>query len=190
MNILVLNGSPRGEYSVTLQTVRYWEKRYPQHTFEVLHVGARIRAFDKDFTPALEAMEWADAILFSYPVYTFIAPSQLHRFIQLMKLHNAPVAGKWCTQLSTSKHFYDVTAHKYIEENCRDMGMRYVRGLSADMDDLLSEKGQKEARAFFDHVLWSVENGICEAPSAEAYECVHQEKGRAARVKVMRQEPA
>ena len=42
MTILVLNGSPKGEYSVTLQTVRYWEKRYPEHTFEVLHVGARI----------------------------------------------------------------------------------------------------------------------------------------------------
>ena len=26
MNILVLNGSPKGEDSITLQTVRYWEK--------------------------------------------------------------------------------------------------------------------------------------------------------------------
>ena len=123
MKILVLNGSPKGDYSVTLQTVRYWEKRFPGHTFEVLHVGARIKALEKDFTPALEALAAADVLLFSYPVYTFIAPCQLHRFIELMKLHNAPVAGKWCTQLSTSKHFYDVTAHRYVEDNCREMGM-------------------------------------------------------------------
>ena len=162
MHVLVLNGSPRGEYSVTLQTVRYWEKRYPQHTFEVLHVGARIKAFDKDFTPALEALERAEVILFSYPVYTFIAPSQLHRFIQLMKQHKDAVAGKWCTQISTSKHFYDVTAHNYIEENCRDMGLRYVRGLSADMDDLPTGKGRAEAEAFWEHFCWCVEQGISE----------------------------
>ena len=42
MNILVLNGSPKGEYSITLQTVRYLEKLYPAHSFEVLHVGQKI----------------------------------------------------------------------------------------------------------------------------------------------------
>ena len=162
MKILVLNGSPKGEYSITLQTVRYWEKRYPAHTFEVLHVGARIKALEQDFAPALEAMERADALLFSYPVYTFIAPSQLHRFIELMKKHHAPVAGKWATQLSTSKHFYDVTAHRYIEDNCRDMGLKYVRGLSADMEDLTSEKGRGEADAFWEHFCWCVEQGISE----------------------------
>ena len=30
----------------------------------------------------------ADAIIFSYPVYTFLAPSQLHRFIELVKENN------------------------------------------------------------------------------------------------------
>ncbi len=162
MNVLVLNGSPKGDYSVTLQTVRYWEKRYPQHTFEVLDVGARIKALEKDFAPALEALERADALLFSYPVYTFVAPSQLHRFIELMKEHHAPVAGKWATQLSTSKHFYDATAHRYIEDNCRDLGLRYVRGLSADMEDLPTEKGRQEAEAFWEHFCWCVEQGISE----------------------------
>jgi len=162
MRILVLNGSPKGDYSITLQTVRYWEKRYPSHSFEVLHVGARIKALEKDFAPALEAFERADAVLFCYPVYTFIAPSQLHRFIELMKEHQAPVAGKWATQLSTSKHFYDVTAHGYIEDNCRDLALNYVRGLSADMEDLTCEKGRAEAESFFEHFCWCVEQGISE----------------------------
>ena len=166
MRILVLNGSPKGSYSITLQTVNYLQAKYPAHTFEVLHVGQRIKQFEKDFAPAGEALEKADLLLFSYPVYTFIAPCQLHRFIELIKEHGIDLTGKYATQLSTSKHFYDVTAHRYIQDNCGDLGLKYIRGLSADMDDLLKEKGQKEAEAFFDYVLWSVENDSFEGISA------------------------
>ena len=166
MRILVLNGSPKVSYSITLQTVNYLQAKYPAHTFEVLHVGQRIKQFEKDFAPAGEALERADLLLFSYPVYTFIAPCQLHRFIELVKEHGIDLTGKYATQLSTSKHFYDVTAHRYIQDNCGDLGLKYIRGLSADMDDLLKEKGQKEAEAFFDYVLWSVENDSFEGVSA------------------------
>ena len=162
MNILVLNGSPKGKYSITLQTVRYLEKLCPRHTFEVLHVGQRIKALEKDFSDAAQALARADLIVFSYPVYTFIAPYQMHRFIELIKESGIALTGKYATQITTSKHFYDVTAHAYIKDNCMDLGLLYIRGLSADMDDLLSEKGRKEARDFMKFVLWSVKN--------EAYE--------------------
>ena len=147
MNILVLNGSPKSDYSITLQTVNYLQKLHPEHTFNILHVGQRIRAFEKDFSAATEALNPADLILFSYPVYTFIVPSQLHRFIELMKEHHVNVTEKFATQITTSKHFYDVTAHRFIQDNCQDMGMKYVRGLSADMEDLLTKKGQEEAKS-------------------------------------------
>jgi len=97
MHILVLNGSPKGEYSITLQTVRYLEKLSPADTFEVLHVGQKIKSLEKDFAPAAEALDRAELLLFSYPVYTFLAPSQLHRFIELVKQHNVPLAGKFAT---------------------------------------------------------------------------------------------
>ena len=156
MHILVLNGSPKGANSITLQTVNYLECKYPAHTFEVLHVGQRIKALEKDFAPALDAIEKADLLLFSYPVYTFIAPSQLHRFIELLKEAKPDLSQKYATQLTTSKHFYDVTAHRYIRDNCQDLGLRYIHGLSADMDDLLTEKGQQEACGFFDHICHCV----------------------------------
>ena len=162
MNILVLNGSPKGDYSITLQTVRYLEKLHPEHTFEVLHVGSRIKQLEKDFSPAAAALEKAELVLFSYPVYTFMAPCQLHRFIELLKASGISMAGRFSTQLTTSKHFYDVTAHRYIQDNCQDLGMKYIRGLSADMDDLLTEKGRKEARDFFDYV--------CRCMAADWYE--------------------
>ena len=157
MNILVINGSPKGDNSITLQTVLYLEKLHPEHTFHILNVGAKIKSLEKNFTPAMEAIENADALLFSYPVYTFIAPCQLHRFIELLKEHQVNVAGKIATQITTSKHFYDVTAHRYIQDNAQELGMNYIRGLSADMEDLTTKKGQKEAVDFWKHFCWCVE---------------------------------
>ncbi len=168
MHILVLNGSPKGANSVTLQTVNYLQLLHREHSFEILHVGQKIKQLEKDFSSGLEALNRADLLLFAYPVYTFVAPCQLHRFIELIKLHGADVAGKWASQLTTSKHFYDITAHRYIQDICGDLGLRYVRGLSADMDDLLNEKGQKQARDFFDYLIWSVEQESFE-PASSVY---------------------
>ena len=158
MKILVLNGSPKGKNSITLQTVLYLQKKHPEHAFEILHVGQKIKALEKDFAPALAAIRAADVLLFSYPVYTFLAPCQLHRFIALMKEHGAEVSGKTATQVSTSKHFYDTTAHRYIQDNIQEMGMHFIRGLSADMEDLPTKKGQQEAENWFAHFIWSIEN--------------------------------
>lgn len=161
MNITVINGSPKGSFSITLQTVEYLLRKYPEHSFNILHAGQTIKKLEKDFSKAKEELEKADAIIFSYPVYTFLAPSQLHRFIELIKKNGVNLKGKYASQISTSKHFYDVTAHKYIEENSLDMGMRYIRGLSADMEDLLTENGRKDAEQFFERFLWSVKENIC-----------------------------
>ncbi len=157
MNILVINGSPKGKYSVTLHTVLFLEKKFPYHKFSYLNAGQKINALEKDFSPALEALRDADLLVFSYPVYTFLVPSQLHRFIELMKESGEDFSAKTATQISTSKHFYDVTAHRFIEDNCADMGICFLDGLSADMDDILSEKGQKQAVDWLEFTLWKHE---------------------------------
>ncbi len=170
MKIAVINGSPKGKYSITLQTVLYLEKKFPQHEFNVLHAGQQIKALEKDFTKAKNLLESSDAVLFSYPVYTFLAPAQLHRFIELLKINEINLKDKYATQISTSKHFYDITAHKYIEENSLDLGMRYIRGLSADMEDLLEEKGREDAEKFFERFLWSVNESVYTSASL----CTHK----------------
>ncbi len=164
MKILIVNGSPKAEYSITLQTCKYLEIMFPEHSFSYLHIGRKIKALEKDFSPALKELNAAELIIFSYPVYTFIAPSQLHKFIELIKLSGADLTGKWATQITTSKHFYDVTAHRYIEDNCHDMGLKYINGLSADMDDLTKKKGQTEAVDFLRYVLWCTEKDYSEKP--------------------------
>ncbi len=174
MNILVINGSPKGEYSITVQTSKYLEIMFPDHNFTYFNVGRKIKSLEKDFSQIADLLIGADLLIFSYPVYTFIAPYQLHRFIELLKESGIDLAGKWATQISTSKHFYDITAHRYIEENCYDLGLKYVRGLSADMDDLTKESGRKDCLQFFMKVLWSVKQDFYENPliNKSAFESV------------------
>ena len=167
MNILVINGSPAGEDSITLQTVEYINRLFPEHGYVHLNAGQQIKTFENDFSKAETQLLNADLIVFCYPVYTFLAPAQLHRFIMLIKERRVPLEGKYATQITTSKHFYDITAHEFIRENCMDLGLRYINGLSADMDDLLCEKGRSDAEAFFRHLVWSVENGRGETGKAE-----------------------
>ena len=162
MKVLVLNGSPKGKYSITLHTSLFLEKHFPEHAFQYLHVGQQIRSLERDFSVAAQAISEADLLIFSYPVYTFIAPSQLHRFIELLKASGHDLSGKFVTQITTSKHFYDVTAHRYIQQNCQDLGMKYIHGLSADMDDLLTEEGQRTAKAFFEYVCWCLAHDVYE----------------------------
>lgn len=166
MKILIVNGSPKGKYSITLQTCRYLEILHPEHEFNVIDAGKQIKKLQRDFSPAEEMLREAELIIFSYPIYTFIAPSQLHYFINLMKKADIDYSSKFATQITTSKHFYDITAHKYVEDNFYDMGLKVIKGLSADMDDLTTEKGQNDAEEFFKLVVWSCENNFHEVAVA------------------------
>ncbi len=168
MKILVLNASPKGKNSTTLYTSLYLQAIHPEHEFTIVNVGQKIKSYETDFAPLRAELEKADLLLFSYPVYTFIAPYQLHRLMELIKADGVDLSGKYATQITTSKHFYDVTAHRYIEENCFDLGLKVVRGLSADMEDLLCEKGQREARDFFNQLIFSCEHNQLAVPPVKA----------------------
>ena len=152
MKILVINGSPKGKNSITYQTVRFLQRKFPKDVFEVVHAGAQIALFAENMSSLVEAVEWAQVILFAYPVYTFMAPSQLHRFMALLKEAEIDFSGKYALQITTSKHFYDVTAHRYMEDNCRDMGMKVLRGFYADMNDLLTKEGQLQVITYWNYI--------------------------------------
>ena len=48
MKIVVLNGSPKGDVSVTMQYVNYLIKKYPQHEFKIVNISQRIKAIEKN----------------------------------------------------------------------------------------------------------------------------------------------
>ena len=57
MNILIINGSPSGDDSITLQTMRYIGESFPEHHYELLNVGKKIRTFERNFSAAAQALE-------------------------------------------------------------------------------------------------------------------------------------
>jgi len=156
MKIVILNGSPKGPHSISLHTCLFLKKHFPEHEWEVLHVGQRIRSIEADPESAMAALERADMLMMCYPVYTFLVPSQMHRFIELMKEQGVQLAGKKAVQICTSKHFYDVTAMRFVEDNLADMGVELVDSLSADMEDLPTEKGQMQAINWWRLVEWKL----------------------------------
>ena len=162
MNILVLNASPKAKTSITLQNALYLEKKFPSHKFEYIHIGVGKETNRRNLEKTVEAVRRNDLALFSFPVYTFLSPSQLNYFIRLLKENNLYFEAKKATCITTSKHFYDMTAHRYLEENLLDLGFEWIEGLSLDMEDLLKEEGQKTLTSFFERTLWAVENNITE----------------------------
>lgn len=164
MKVLIINGSPKGKYSITLQTSLYIQKHFNGYGYEVLNVGQGIKGMEKDFSKASAALMNADLIVFSYPVYTCLATAQLTRFIELIFENGVDLSGKVATQISTSKHFFDQTAHRYIEEICGELGMHYIKGLSADMNDLTTPEGRSQALGFFKFVEYCIANNSFEPP--------------------------
>ena len=107
-------------------------------------------------------------VIFACPVYSFLVPSQLHRFLELMRERDISLKDKYAAPLTTSKHFFDVTAHRFLEENLRDLGARVIHGLSADMEDMLTEQGRRELTRFFRYAVFCAENAVYEHAEAPA----------------------
>ncbi len=59
MQVLVINGSPKGKNSVTPQTSRYLEILHPAHRFPYVHAATRQPSRQWDFSPAAEALKKA-----------------------------------------------------------------------------------------------------------------------------------
>ena len=47
MKICVLVGSPKAENSITFQTVLYWQKLFPGHSWEMIYAGRQIKKLEK-----------------------------------------------------------------------------------------------------------------------------------------------
>jgi multimeric flavodoxin WrbA len=153
MKICVLNGSPKGNESVTMQYVRFLELANPGHTFTTENIGQRIAAIEaheEEFKKVIAAIESADAILFATPVYYMLVPAQFKQFIELLFSHNAGSAffGKYAASLTTSIHFFDHTANAYLHAIAEDLGMRWTGSFMAKMDDLLEVKHQENLVRF------------------------------------------
>jgi multimeric flavodoxin WrbA len=148
MRFVVLNGSPKGDVSITMQYVRFIQKKYPNHEFLIHNISQRISKLEQDegaFQEVIRSVGSADGIIWAFPLYYFLVPSQYKRFIELLWERDSTgvFKDKYAAVFSTSIHFFDHIAHSYLSAICDDLSMRFFGGFSADMYDLLQER-QKE----------------------------------------------
>ena len=158
MNIIVLNGSPKGDLSATLQYVRYVAKKNPQHEFSTLHIARDIQKIENDpqrFAADIDQVAAADVVLWSFPLYYLLVHAHYKRFIELIWERHATAAfqGKYTLAIATSIHFYDHTALQYIHAVCDDLGMCFLDDFSADMQDLLDTDKRHRLLMFADNAL-------------------------------------
>ena len=163
MKILVLNGSPKGTVSVTMQYIHYIQKKFPQHELKITNISQKIKKIEKEpqaFQDILDEITSCDGILWASPVYYLLVPANYKRFIEL--IFEKDVTGifqnKHTAFLSTSIHFFDHTAHNYMNAVCDDLNMKYIGSFSADMYDLKKPKEKKRLCLFADHFFNTIEN--------------------------------
>ncbi|NBD36318.1 MAG: flavodoxin [Chloroflexi bacterium] len=162
MKITVLNGSPKGETSVTMQYVRYIQKHFPQHELEIVNIAQRLKKIERDattFQEIIDQVRASDGILWAFPLYVFLVHSNYKRFIELIWERGTEdaFAGKHAAALSTSIHFFDHTAHNYVHAICDDLEMTYTGAFSAEMQDLLHEEGQAKLTRFAEDFFHTIE---------------------------------
>lgn len=142
MKIAILNGSPKGDESVTMQYIHYIQKKHPEHEYKILNVAYEIKKLETDedkFNEVVNEIDISDGIIWGFPVYVMLVCSQFKRFIELIweKSVENVFKDKYTILLSTSIHFYDHTAQNYIHAVCDDLNMRYFGYFPADSWDLL-----------------------------------------------------
>ncbi|HWQ63904.1 MAG TPA: NAD(P)H-dependent oxidoreductase [Methanospirillum sp.] len=158
MQICVLNGSPKGETSVTMQYVRFLELANPDHTFVTHHISRKIVGIEKkpeEWEEICSAIRNADLILWATPVYFQHVPAQYKRFVELLFERNTRdlFTGKYAASLSTSVHFFDQKVHEYLQGISEDLGMNYAGSFSAAMNDLFEAKNQHQLVLFGRDIL-------------------------------------
>ncbi len=156
MKIVVLNGSPKGNLSISLAYFKYLETQFPDHQYKIYHIGQMIKKIEKRpayFSEIMKEINGADGLVWVAPVYTLVVPYQLMKFIELVFEKKAAkyFKGKYATAISTSAHFYDHTAHNYLQAISEELKLNYLPGFSAEMDDLFKEDRRKLFVQFAEH---------------------------------------
>lgn len=165
MNIVILNGSPKGEHSITLKYVLYLQNQYPMHDYQVLHVACDINKIEKNkdrFDEIIQQIQAADVVIWSFGLWVLAVSAQYMRFIELVTELNADVAfqGKYTAAISTSINYFDHTAHNFMRGVCEDLGMCYVDGILFDIMDLKDSDKRCKLNAFAGSVLLAAEQGM------------------------------
>ena len=165
IRILVVNGSPKGEHSLTLQHSLYMLGQEKDVEYKVLQAGEALSgiSFEQSWLEsAIADIGWSDAIIWNTPVYTMLVPWQLVRFFQLIRDagRNSVFEGKYATSMMTCFHYYDHLAEEWLRAVSEDRGMLYVEGRTADNMDMLDRTHRASMRFFMNDFVHSCRNSL------------------------------
>jgi len=171
MKITVLNGSPKGNLSVTMQYVNFIQKKFPHHELKILNIASQIKKIEKDtaaFQEIMDEVRSSDGVLWAFPLYYLLVPSQYKRFIELIWERGTQdvFRNKYTAALSTSVHFFDHTAHNYMNAICDDLDMKYLGSFSAAMYDLMHGKERERCSLFASEFFEGIQS---HAPTAKKF---------------------
>jgi len=174
MKITVLNGSPKGPVSVTMQYIKYLENRHTEHSFSYLNVAHGISSIER--TPEklreiADEVKASDLVLWAFPLYYMLCCSQCKRFIELIFQGEAEsFRGIPAAALTTSIKFYDHTAQNYIREICDDLRMPFCGGYSAESSDLFKKNEREKLEQFFSMITDRAQSHSFMSPSCKRIE--------------------
>ena len=151
--VVIINASPKGEYSLTLQYAKYLVTREPDIHWSILHVGEQLTDMEYDkawFKESLDLLQACKAVIWATPVYTMLVPWQLIRFFDLIKQagKNSIFKDKYATSVMSCFHYFDNLAEQWLYGTCEDLGMHFMEGFSVDDTDLLKADFRASMRFF------------------------------------------
>lgn len=162
MKILVLNGSPKGKESVTMQSVKIMEMFSKNNDFVYYDVIKYVDKLDTELEREnlKKLINSSSAIIWAFPVYHLLVPGHLKKFIE--NIFDSSLRecfkGKYSLVFTTSINYYDVTAHKYMEEIISDLDSYLIDSLSHNMEAIFKESGRKEIENFIGNLEYAIEN--------------------------------
>lgn len=162
MKIVVLNGSPKGSTSVTMQYINYIQKKFNNHELKIINISQRINQIENDtnvFSDIINEIKCSDGVIWAFPLYFYLVPSQYKKFIELIFEKNSTSAfnGKYTAILTTSIHFFDHTAINYMNSICDDLNMKYVDYFSLEMYDLEKAPIRKNLLKFIENFFDTIQ---------------------------------
>ncbi len=164
MKFVVLNGSPKGnELSSTMHLLYYLQNVIPGHDYEYFTIAKDIKKIEKDkayLDRILKSVSECDAVIWSVPVFIYLVPAQVKRFIEIIfeRKKTKVFSGKYSTAFLTSAMVFDHTGLNYIHGISEDLGMKFIRGFSTSQQDLEKKECQESLKNFFIHFISSLEN--------------------------------
>jgi multimeric flavodoxin WrbA len=165
MNIVVLNGSPKGDLSVTMQSIEFLKFKFPGENIEIINIAEKMNRIEKDekfFNEIMAKIGGSDGVLWAFPLYHMLVHSNYKRFIELVIERGAGnfFAERYAAGFSTSIHFSDNTAMNYIEGIAGDLGMNFCESFCAEMHDLMKPWERDRLVLFFDSFLYMIKKRI------------------------------